>query len=147
MANRRGLQKPLNLPLTGTPVAASLSNPFRSDGSLPAKERPMIRYFLIGTALLVSGYFTLDRVDKAIAQLGTANQELVKANAQLVVANRQIAEMQGKLAVTCDKIVAVNARLDLTNANITLTNNKFDETNSRLIGFDQVMQKFTPWRK
>jgi len=141
------LEKPVKLPLTGTPIAGSLGNPFWSDGPLPAKECLMNRYFLIGTALLVSGYFTLDRVDKAIAQLGTANHELMKANAQLITANKQIAEMQGKLALTCDKIVAVNTRLDLTNANIALTNNKFDETNSRLIAFDQVMQKFTPWRK
>jgi hypothetical protein len=101
---------------------------------------PLGRYILVILAVLIPGYFTVTRIDRAIDCIEKSNVEIMKANAQLSTTNRKIGEMQEKLTNT-------SLKLDETNANISRTNSKFDEANTRFVAVDKALKKLPFFRE
>jgi peptidoglycan hydrolase CwlO-like protein len=95
--------------------------------------------FMACIAVPVGGLI-LNRVDRAIGHIASANQQLITANAQLSTTNNQLLSMQHQLNLTNGQLLATNAKLAETQVQLT-------QTNTKLKIVDGVMDKFSFLRR
>jgi peptidoglycan hydrolase CwlO-like protein len=86
------------------------------------------------------GGLILNRVDRAIGHIASANQQLIMANSQLTTTNTQLLSMQHQLNQANNQLLATNAKLDETQAQLA-------QTNIKLKVVDGVVEKFSFLRR